>query len=186
MSTILRVTLLPILLAGAALGSVRLAHADSGSVWSLSGDGQPLAQIGTWERQGGQARLQWTGGQRSYHVDLQQPLSSSSPQVYVYSLVGREANGPRAGSAFGVSQSLVGPQRSIYGRTSRPSDSAVVQSGELVLDLRTFTGQSIDGLWRPIETVRVLRYTAPNPPVAGPWQLVRFVIESVDPSNSRR
>lgn len=167
-----------ILTALIAVIASRPLHAESGSVWSLSAEGQPLAQIGVWERQSGQARLQWNGSPRSYHVNLQQPLPGSSPQVYVYSLVAREPDGPRPGSTFGVSRSLVGPQRSIYGRTSRPNASAVVQSGELALDLRTFTGQSIDGLWRPIETLRVSRYTAPNPPVAGPWQWVRFVVES--------
>jgi hypothetical protein len=163
-----------------ALFSVLLSrplHAESGSVWSLSSAAQPLEQIGTWERQDGQARLQWNGSPRSYHVNLLQPLPGSSPQVYVYSLVGREANAPRPGSMFGVSRALVGPQRTTNARASRPSASAVVQNVELALDLRTFTGQSIDGLWRPVETRRVSRYTAPNPSLAGSWQAVRFVVE---------
>ena len=168
---------LRVFVAGAAVAaSATCCRADSGSIWGLGPGGQVQGQIGTWERQGGFGRFEMAGSPQAFDVELQQPTAASTPDVYFFSYVGR-GQPRRPSNSFSTSRPLVGPPRQIYGRTNPRTTSPVVARGELALDLRTFTGRSMDGFWRPVEIVGNPRLTSVMRLVPGEWQGVRFVIE---------
>lgn len=161
----------------AVLWSAESCRADSGSIWSLGPGGQVQGQIGTWQRQGGRAWFQWAGSNQGFVVDLQQPNVASSQDFYVYSYIAR-GQPRRPSNSFATARPLVGPPRQIYGYTNPTETSPIVARGDVALDVRTFTGFSIDGFWRPIETVGNPRLTVPIRLVPGEWQSVRFVIDN--------
>ena len=167
-----------VLVAAAAVAtSATCCQADSGSIWSLGPGGQVQGQIGTWERQGGWARFQLAGSPQAFAVELQQPTAASTPDVLIFSYIGR-GQSRRLSNSFSGDRPLVGAPRQIYGRTTHPlATSPIVARGDLALDLRTFTGRSIDGFWRPVEMVGNPRLTSVMRLVPGEWQGVRFIIE---------
>jgi hypothetical protein len=159
-----------------ALGASRAA-AESGTIWSLSPDGRPLAQIGVWDKQNGLARFQWEGSSQILEINLQRPTGISTQTMYIYAFVG-VGQTARTSNSFGSVNSFVGPPRTIYGRTSRPGATQVATRGEVAFDMRTYTGQSIDAAWRSIEILGPSRYTATVAPRASDWQAVRIFIDN--------
>ncbi|HZN33955.1 MAG TPA: hypothetical protein VFB80_09055, partial [Pirellulaceae bacterium] len=152
----------------------------SGTVWSLGPGGQAQGQIGRWEQQGDRVRFQWAASSQGFDVQFQQQPYISSPDIYLFSYLGRGSS-RRTSNSFGPDRALVGPQRQIYGRSNALPAGPVVARGDVALDLRTFTGQSIDGVWRPIEIVGNPRLTQPIRHVPGQWQSVRFIIDGGTP-----
>lgn len=152
-----------------------VALADSGRVWSLAPDGSVTGVVGTWQRQGPFARFQWLGSQAGLDVNLQQLTAGSTPDIYVFLTYAQIA--PRRQSGyFSPARPLIGPSgRPIYpGRSA--TDPLPVLVGELALDVRTFTGESIGGAWRSM--VGPINTRGAIVPQYGPWQPLRIVIEN--------